>query len=447
MLQHLTHGPTAIVAKVNELIDQMNRLSSPLGSAGVQANQTLLGRGLAVSPAQLEPRWPKIGFGDSGGVTPKAWYLFNHNAKDASGNDYDGTFGGGMDADKDVAQFDGTDDYFDCGEDFLGTGAISISFWMYAFNRTGYLFDNSQFRVYFNAPFGKITISSDAGGTTVSASSGFTTKQWAHVVITRDADGVVNLWVNDTHEITDGDSGTPGDPGATHLRIGSTTGGASFYNKGLINDVRFYNEVITEEKRLELYEVGNKQYIYGDNIIKTATLFQVVSTATGDGVYNCYLCLIDATDWDDTAGADRFSQGGDTVEVLNLREGYVEADYTRGLARYDKIYAWLAADDEGNVRWVGLPIAPPVRMFKTTESATFNDHITCNAMMYNGAEAGSLDILYEVEVYCKICNGSALNEAAPRLADDDYLFAQHIRGKWWCTTLFDTDIECDCYEA
>jgi len=449
MLQYLTHGATPVVSKVNEIIDQLNRLSSPLGSAGVQLNQTLLGRGLAVSPAQLNPRWPKLGFGGSTGVTPIAWYLFNHNAKDASGNDRDGTFGGDMNADKDVAQFDGSDDYVDCGADFLGTGAISISFWHNPLCAGGeYIFDNGQFQVKIAAsPFAEITVSSDGGTTVASATLSFTNKEWQHFAITRAADGKVSTWLNDVLKIDDVSSGTPGDPGSNHLRIGSSLGGASFY-EGLMHDVRIYGEVITEEKRLELYEVGNKRYLWGDNIIKTATLFRVNDVATGDGVYNCHPCLIDASDWADTDGADRFANYGSTVEVLNLLEGYVESDYTRGLARYDKMYAWLALDDEGNMRWVGYPLVPSPRMFRTTEAATANDHITCNAITYSGGEAGSLDILYNVEVYAKICNGTALNAAAPRLASGDYLFAHHERGKWWCTTVFDTDTEdCDCYTA
>ena len=35
-------------------------------------------------------------------------------------------------------------------------------------------------------------------------------------------------------------------------------------------------------------------------------IFEVQSAAAGDGVYNCYQQKLDATDWTDTAGADKF---------------------------------------------------------------------------------------------------------------------------------------------
>jgi hypothetical protein len=123
----------------------------------------------------------------------------------------------------------------------------------------------------------------------------------------------------------------------------------------------------------------------------------------------------------------------------------VASSYTRGLARYDKIWGWRRFDDENNSIVVGLPIVPHARMFKTTEAATANENITCNAILSDGTEAASAnDILYEIELYADISHGSALNEASPRLQDNEYVLAQHIRGKWWMTTKFQAADDCAC---
>ena len=177
-----------------------------------------------------------------------------------------------------------------------------------------------------------------------------------------------------------------------------------------------------------------------------ARLYEVQSTTVGDGLYTCYLQNIDATYWAGTAGNTRFVDvDAEEVTILNLLEGQVAADYTRGLARYDKIWGWSRSDDENNTIVVGMPIVPQARLFKTTEAATANEQITCNAILSDGTEAASEDdILYGVELYADVSHGTALNAATPRLVDDDYVLAQHIRGKWWITTKFQATDDCAC---
>jgi len=177
------------------------------------------------------------------------------------------------------------------------------------------------------------------------------------------------------------------------------------------------------------------------------SIFEVQSAAAGDGVYNCYQQKLLDAEWADTAGDDRFAEKDaepEEVEVLNLLENHVEGSYTRGLARYDRLQCWRWTDNEGTSRWVGVPLTPHCRRFKCTESATGNDHITCNAILNDGSEAGEGDILFGIEVYCEIHNDTALNEAVPRLVSGKYLEAQHIRGKWICTTVFQGNEECQC---
>jgi len=47
-------------------------------------------------------------------------------------------------------------------------------------------------------------------------------------------------------------------------------------------------------------------------------------------------------------------------------------------------------------------------------------------------------------IYCKICGGSALNAAIPRLAINDYISVAKIGEYWYCLTVFQTSEDCVC---
>ena len=53
----------------------------------------------------------------------------------------------------------------------------------------------------------------------------------------------------------------------------------------------------------------------------------------------------------------------------------------------------------------------------------------------------------EVTVTCSVAGGGNLNAAIPRLADGDLIFVTNIGGTWYCTTVFQSSINCDCYSA
>lgn len=78
------------------------------------------------------------------------------------------------------------------------------------------------------------------------------------------------------------------------------------------------------------------------------------------------------------------------------------------------------------------------RWAKTKEAATANDHITCNLLDSAG------DVVEEIEVYCTILNGTALNEAGPRLDVDVTIPVAYYLGQWRCVWGFDGDEECVC---
>lgn len=94
-------------------------------------------------------------------------------------------------------------------------------------------------------------------------------------------------------------------------------------------------------------------------------------------------------------------------------------------------------------RAVRHPMVAGIRLAKTTESATANDHITCNLLDYDGVEITEGEGA-GIEVYCSISNETALNASAPRLENDQVIPVAYICSNWWCTGVFSGCDECIC---
>lgn len=177
-------------------------------------------------------------------------------------------------------------------------------------------------------------------------------------------------------------------------------------------------------------------------------IFEVQSAATGDGVYNCHEQKLLSAEWEGTSGNSKVSDVDEPeeIEVLNLEEFDPIADYERALAIGDLIKAWRWKDDEGTMRWVGLPCGPVVRGAITTQAAPADTKITANLYKHDGTEiTGGLGS--GIDVYCDIAGGGNLNTAIPRLEGNQPMSVYNEGGKWWCTTIFQASEVCDCYTA
>lgn len=75
---------------------------------------------------------------------------------------------------------------------------------------------------------------------------------------------------------------------------------------------------------------------------------KVDSDATGGGYYNCYIQILDATDWE--TDTDLFEDTGESVVVLNAVEA---GSSVHNLDAGDYIIGHSTKDDEGNTRFVG----------------------------------------------------------------------------------------------
>jgi len=174
-------------------------------------------------------------------------------------------------------------------------------------------------------------------------------------------------------------------------------------------------------------------------------IFEVQSVGTGDGIYNCYEQSLDATEWADTAGDDRFDDKNETsVEVLNLVESHCHSNYAGGLAVGDRMHCWQWLDDEGTNRWVGVPFAlwGMVRPAMCQGDAGATTLMSVKLVDVDGNVVGDA-----FNAICPIAGGTALNAAIPRLEEDDVIFITNIGGIWYNVQTFQASEDCDCYEA
>ncbi len=205
-------------------------------------------------------------------------------------------------------------------------------------------------------------------------------------------------------------------------------------------------------------------------------IVQVHSEAEGDGIYNCYEKIVNATKWIDEAGSDKLvdtwinikvykrndtvSWGGtryrsihnnnqnneppnvvwweeiEYLEVLNLLENDPEETYKECLAEGDRLKIWSITDNVKNKQWVGIPMSGSfVRMAKTTQDAPADTKITANLIGNDGVEI-TAGLGSGIDVYCNIRGTHNLDVSLPLLKDDDDILVMNIQGKWWCLETF-----------
>ena len=362
MIQHFTRGPPAVVDKLNELIDEANKVSRIVGDGVIRVQRSSHGMTIGINRSELATLIPKIGSITSEGLL--AWYLFNDNAEDSSGNDHDGTFGGGMGASLDVAEFDGDDDNVDCGSDYIGISPLTIFARIRPLTagegNLGRIVDNGKTIFRCNGLGAKLSFSND--GDTIkefSASNSIKYHKWHDVAVTRDAEGTVNFYVNGILSGTADQSSTAPVVGTSNVFIGNNSGGTGTF-LGNMDDVRIYNRVLAVHEIRRITDEHSKNFIHANEQFGATKIFEVqhAATAGGDGLYDCYEQSLDAANWASTDGTPKIANANITeVEVLNLAEHDPEATYVAHLAANDLIIAvYRNYDDEANARWAGVPI-------------------------------------------------------------------------------------------
>jgi len=425
----------------NRLVDRLNALSRITADKNLRLTKGPTGVHLSLEGQVAAATTPSL--------TPVAWYLFNSNsAADVTGHGHDGTFGGDAHATLDGAYFDGSGDYVDCGPDYIGAGDITFCAWVMPQSKgegdNGYLVTNGKFTVEVIGIF-MIRVSSDGSNYAISNTFyAVNPMLWSHVAITRTSDGTTNIYVNgELSGSSNQYSGTP-EEGTTNVYIGNDAGLTHCWH-GFIDDVRVYNKILTQNQVRRIYEESNpKRYIHCNAMLGALQLMRVSAAASGDGLYSGSYYLLDATNWSDTTGASKITASGDmrAQTILNIAEYDPESEYVPQLNTGDLLLAAKMVDDEGNDRWIGIPLRqqPDVRMAFCKEDAGSGNTIQA----YLDKDGTGT----EITVHCHICNGSNLNEASPRLQDGDRIFVKKFydgtNDWWWCLTTFQATEDCVC---
>jgi hypothetical protein len=216
--------------------------------------------GRAVSVSAL-PGEPSVA---AQGATLVAWYAFEGNADDSSGNDYHGILNGApaLTTGKygQAYQFDGTDDYVSIAWDapIQGEGrSFTLAAWVKTDDRTDEHWvlgdDSGWFHFLFGLHRGHLSIRWRYGSawTDYSLDTYQTVAgDFTHIAATYDAAArYVRLYVNGALAVADTTS-LPlgiGDLSALHIGKGRTADPSEYF-EGVIDDVRVYNGALTDEE-------------------------------------------------------------------------------------------------------------------------------------------------------------------------------------------------------
>lgn len=249
------------------------------------------------------------------------YYPFVGSANDFSGNLYNGTvFGPTLTADRfgnpnAAYQFNGVSDYIDLpASPYIGLNNYSYSLWFKALSNSnngriicvgengglcqslthqtsGYLFASS-----FNL--------GNNPNLSYSQSSALTLSQWHHAVVTRDL-VAVKMYIDgllvaaSTPTATNGQQADYGSLAPQRALIGARSSlGSSFFFHGIIDDVRYYNRVLTPSEVTALYNEPPCYLPAPSNIVPSASTCSgnsVTLTTSASGTVNWFSTLTGST--------------------------------------------------------------------------------------------------------------------------------------------------------
>lgn len=158
-----------------------------------------------------------------------------------------------------AGSFNGTTSKIDCGADWIGKSACTISAWIYlnswgegsVGNGLGRIIDNGKILFYCQQSGTSLYFTSDLSVYPHAEVDAISLGSWIHVAVTRNTAGVANFYVNGILSGTaDQASGAP--TVGTNILIGNNSAATRTFD-GIIDDLRIYDEVLSADQIYNIY--------------------------------------------------------------------------------------------------------------------------------------------------------------------------------------------------
>ena len=171
--------------------------------------------------------------------------------------------------------FDGVNDYVDCGNgddlDITGT-LLTMSAWFYSTDQdTGYILAKNlsapadiQYAFYVDASYTRINIYINGAGVANSNTGSIVTNKWNNTTIIYNGTNIA-IYINGVLARTPQAYSTPISSTNHDLSIGRRQGGVYF--KGLIDDVRIYDEALLSSEVQSNYYLGINKLFLNNGIV------------------------------------------------------------------------------------------------------------------------------------------------------------------------------------
>ena len=212
-----------------------------------------------------------------------AWYPFDGNASDMSGNGRDGTtFNGAGWSEGKLGQalsLDGVNDYVDVGDFEIG-GAVTFAAWVKydAFKKWSRVFDfgngeNNQNILMANdmsTSASRFNLHLPSGSPSLNGSN-LTLNSWIHRVGVIKANGNMELYLNGNLDVSNVNTAILPTLTRTQQFVGRSNWSVDEYLDGLIDDFRIYGRALSADQISELYQMPGSDadgdgFTYADEI-------------------------------------------------------------------------------------------------------------------------------------------------------------------------------------
>ncbi|SEH07514.1 LamG domain-containing protein [Candidatus Venteria ishoeyi] len=245
-----------------------------------------------------------------------AYFPFNGNANDESGNNYRSVvFGPSLTADR----FDNENSAYQFSNNFIETNvddtqfsnSMSYSLWVKTADDTSnYPISDGQDSLYFD--YDRNSLRRINGNDYETFNVDLTNNTWHHIVVSY-VDKTVTVHVNGLkfHQGSYSESFAFGD----HFRFGKATSTGSPQFTGILDDIRIYNRALTDDEAYELYSGNTPAPIGGSGFTQTD-----LNNAKAEGINEGQqVCQTDPASCNISAGASQAEL--DAAKATGVTEG------------------------------------------------------------------------------------------------------------------------------